>query len=119
VLAELAFAVGQGAQDAIKDDPRGRPFVFDPAARDFWLNGHAQAVPKALLKNKWELVREVVTRIASTMGGLAVNFAIADSEGEVVVINLEHATRARDRVQKTEVRCRAAKGAGEGMFCTF
>jgi hypothetical protein len=118
VFAELAFAVAQGADEGIKAD--GRPYVFSPAAREFWLNGHAKSIPTALLSNDWLLVREVVTKIASNMGRFAIEFALPDNVGRaVVVIKLDHARRAKDKVQKTEARCRAALGAGEGMFCAF
>ena len=133
VFAELAFATGRGMDRGITADPAGRAYALAPDARDFWLNGHAKSIPKALQAPgvKWPLVRDIVSLLAQEMGEKAVGFALADAtpSDPVVIVKKPHVKKASDEIQQDK-RCQAGrrlaaraarKGSkgGSGLFCAI
>jgi hypothetical protein len=120
VFAELAFAVAQGAGEAMATNGDRRSYEFAPDARDLWLAGHAKSIPKALKNKDWPSERQRVIEVARTLGAFAIEFAIPDSKEEgKVVIELVHAEKAREKVQAVVPQCRAARRLLLGMFCAF
>ena len=127
VLAELSFAVAQGMHDGLLADPQHRRYVLVSAARDYWLDGHAKSVPKALrLKGRlWSKDRRGVLMMATILGHTAVDLAYkkAGAAKGLVRVTKSMARAATKTVQK-DPRCvafarRVKKPHGGGVYCEF
>ena len=120
VFAECAFATAQGMDRGMAAAAETRLYVLEPAARDFWLAGHARAIPKALKTIRWKPFRETILGIAQNLGQFAIEFALADAAATdpAIIVKRTHVKGATKKVQDTETRCAKGKG-GEGIFCDF
>lgn len=123
VFAELSFAVAQGMHNGLLADPQHRPYKLNDAARDYWLNGHAKSVPKALsMKGRvWADDRPGVLLMARLLGRTAVDLAYehAGAAPGLVRVTAAMARKATKKVQN-DPRCVAvAKTGGGGVYCAF
>jgi hypothetical protein len=116
VLAECAFATGQGMEKEMAVD--GRPYVVHSQARDYWLKVHTISIHFALKRKtaNWRKDRQGVLPMANFLGRRAAQLALADAgTASPVSILKKHVTDASAEV-KIDPRCTAGKGGG-GVYC--
>jgi len=122
VFAECSFATAQGMEQTMTADPRHRPYVLEPAARDFWLDYHAATIPKAVKKRSWPADRQGVLLMATRLGQTAAVKALADQRNAgvmIVTVYKQNVTDATADIRKDK-RCvaQAEREGGGGVYCT-
>lgn len=123
ILAECAFAVGQGLEIEMQKDPGKRTYALTPEAREFWLEYHKRSIPQAFEKYgsaaNWAKDRPKVTSMAVVLGQIAAQNALKDpvnATSRVIQVTIENVEAATIEVRE-DPRCVRAKVGGRGIYC--
>src|SRR5690242_80792 len=108
IMAECAFATGQGLERAMA----GRKYAIDPLARDFWLNTYVVTIRLALKSGvaDWEgSDRDDVIPRSMDLGMHAAKAALKGAGNAAIVLVTEAHAREGSKTVSKDRRCQAAR----------